>query len=116
MQFSLSPVFILGHLCYIAYPETVLSFSSVIHFFIFIPALPMGGSREQQPQEDSNYIAVNSNLRQFGLLHAKMGPGKVGDVVAPPGPGRPLGRFPVCVASRTCFTILSWDILHTWPN
>jgi len=30
--------------------------------------------------------------------------------------GRPLGRFPVNLASRICFTCLSWGILDTWPN
>jgi len=30
--------------------------------------------------------------------------------------GRPLCRFPVSVAIRTCLAHLSWDILATWPK
>jgi len=30
--------------------------------------------------------------------------------------GRPLGRFPMGLASRTCLANISWDILDTWLN
>ena len=44
------------------------------------------------------YLAINSNFRQFCWLHTKTGPSKVGDVVTPPGPWTNFG--PLC---RWCF-------------
>ena len=66
--------------------------------------------------EDSKYLAVFSNFWQFFWVHAKTGTSKVGNVITPPVPGRPLSRFPVKCSQQTYFANLSWGILVTWPN
>ena len=45
-----------------------------------------------------------------------MGPSKVGNASTHLGYGRPLGRFSVGLASRSCFASLLRGIRHTWPN
>ena len=61
------------------------SFSVHIHSFS-CPLFLWGESRVQQPQEDPKYLTINSILRKSPSVHTKTGPGKVGDVVTPPGP------------------------------
>ena len=52
--------------------------------FIFMLAFRLGSSQGHQPYEDSKYLAVNSNFREFCWLHTKTRPSKVGGAVTPP--------------------------------
>ena len=90
--------------------------SNIFNHSFACPIFLWRGSWGQQPWEDWKYLTVNSNIWYFCWRHTKTGPRKVRVVVTPPDPGRPLGRFPVGAASRTCLANLSWDILDTWPN
>ena len=82
-----------------------------------MPAFPIApGSRGQQPQEDWEYLTVNSN--PIVLLAPHQDETKQGRKCNHSTwcLDDPWARFHLCVASRTCLVILSWDILDTWPN
>jgi len=53
----------------------------IIFSFVSILTFPLGSVMGQQPQEDSKYRMVNSNLRLFYWLYTK-----ARDVITTPGP------------------------------
>jgi len=83
---------------------------------IFMPAFPLWR------------VAGAAALGGLGIPHGQQhfqiillaphqdGTNKVGDVVTTSDLGRPLGRFPVGLARKTCLASISWGILDTWPN
>jgi len=91
-------------------------------FFSFIlPSFPLGKMTGGAvlggldiPHE--SWLMTNRNLKWFCWLHTKTEPSKVSDVVTPPSLWRPLGRFTVSVASRTCLANLFQGSLDIWPN
>ena len=74
-----------------------------------------GASSLGRTQNTSQSLAISHNPTSY-RLHTKTGPGKVKDAITPPDPWMTSGLLSMGVASRTCFTKLSWDILDTCLN
>ena len=72
--------------------------------FIFMPAFPLGtwNTSRSTAISDSSAGPTPRRYQAMQSLHVVL--------------GRPLGCFPVGVASRMCLANLSCDILAAWPN
>jgi len=54
--------------------------------FLFMVDFSLGRIAGQHPQDNLEYLTVNSNFREICWLHIKMGPRKVGDAITSPRP------------------------------
>jgi len=70
----------------------------------------------QQPEEDLEYLTVNSNFRQFCWIHTKTRPSKVGDAVTLPRLWTTSGLLSRGFRQQGLPHQSFVGILDTWPN